>query len=135
MNAAKLDTSGLDPITGKPFVDTSTGGSKGILGDTLDFANKNKTVTLGLMQAGGSFLKGFTDTLTPAQIAYYNANAANNQAQANLTTLQTQNLAQPKATALPPVTGSSRPWRETSAQHEVRRRVIQGRRCVACWPC
>jgi hypothetical protein len=54
-------------------------------------------------------LKGLTDTLSPAQVNAYNANAANNNAQAGLTNLQVANLSQPKATALPQVTGAPAP--------------------------
>lgn len=90
---------------------SSPTGSGGMMGALLNFANKNPSVAgagiLGALQAGGNLISGWTSTLTPAQVALANAQAANNQAQANLTTQQTANLAQPRSVAsLAPVTGT-----------------------------
>jgi nuclear pore complex protein Nup62 len=98
----------VSDITGAPWKPLTSG--DGTLDGILEFANKNPAVTLGALQAGGSFLSGAFSTLTPAQVAAYNAQAAANQAAANLATQQTQNLAAPKAVAsLTPVTGAPGP--------------------------
>jgi hypothetical protein len=79
-------------------------------GSILSFADAHPVVAYGAVQAAGSLLQGLTSTLTPAQVALANAQAANNQAAANLVTQQTQNLAAPKATAVQtPVTGAPAP--------------------------
>lgn len=83
-------------------------------GDTLDklvaYAGKNPVVALGVLQAGGSLLSGWTSTLTPAQISALNSQAAANDAAAALTKQQTANLAMPKAVASSaPVTGAPQP--------------------------
>lgn len=101
----------VSDVTGVPWAPLdSNSGIGGAVSGILDFAKKNPVVALGALQAAGSFLSGATSTLTPAQVAYYNANAANNQAAANLATQQTRNLAAPKAVAsLSPVTGAPAP--------------------------
>jgi hypothetical protein len=89
-----------------PDTGTSLGG---IVGGLVNFAKTTGggLVGMGLIQAGGQLLSGLTSTLTPAQVALANAQAASNQAAANLTTQQQQNLAQPRAVAsLAPVTGT-----------------------------
>ncbi len=89
---------------------TSTIEKTGIFGDILDFAKKNPTVAMGVLKAGGSLLEGATNELTPAQIAYYNAKAAEAQAAANMSNQQRANLAAPKAVASTmPVTGAPQP--------------------------
>lgn len=89
---------------------TSTVEGDGILSSLLKFGDAHPVVALGALQAGGSFLSGLTSSLTPAQVAAYNAQAANNQAQANLTAQQAANLAMPKAVASStPVTGTPSP--------------------------
>jgi hypothetical protein len=81
--------------------------SSGVLGNITGFVQKNPLLAYGVLQAGGSLISGLTSTLTPAQVSALNAQAAANQAAANLTTQQTQNLAQPRSTAtLAPVTGT-----------------------------
>ena len=81
--------------------------SSGLLGDITGFVQKNPLLAYGVLQAGGSLISGLTSTLTPAQVTALNAQAAANQAAANLTTQQTQNLAQPRSAAtLAPVTGA-----------------------------
>ena len=50
---------------------------------------------MGALQAGGSFLAGATNPLTPAQIAQAQAQANANNAAAGLTNLQVSNLSQP----------------------------------------
>jgi len=83
------------------------GSSGGVLGSITGFVSDNPLLSYGLLQAGGQLISGLTSTLTPAQVSQLNAQAAANQAAANLTTQQTQNLAQPKPVAsLAPVTGT-----------------------------
>jgi hypothetical protein len=90
-------------ITGAPATDSSTG----VPGNILDFVKQNQMLAYGAVQAGGQFLSGLTSTLTPAQVGALNAQASANQPAANLTTKQTQNLAQPRSVAtLAPVTGT-----------------------------
>lgn len=101
--------SAVDPVTGK-IVTMPDSGSSGIFGSILDFAKKNPVVALGTLQAAGSFLSGATSTLTPAQVNALNAQAAANQAAANMATQQQKNLALPKAVASSaPVTGAPGP--------------------------
>jgi hypothetical protein len=77
------------------------------MGSLLKAGESHPALLLGALQAGGSFLTGMTSTLTPAQVAAYNAQAAANQATANLTTQQTANLAAPRSVAnVAPVTGT-----------------------------
>jgi trimeric autotransporter adhesin len=57
--------------------------------------NLKTAAIMGGLQAGGSFLTGAFSTLTPAQIAQLNSQAAQNNAAAGLTALQTQNMSQP----------------------------------------
>ena len=71
----------------------------GALGGLLSFANKNPAVTMGLIQGAGSFLAGATSTLTPAQVAALNAQAAQNNAAAKLSQTQQTNISQPIPTA------------------------------------
>lgn len=86
---------------------TAAGSSGGVLQSILDFTKANPLLSYGVLQAGGSLISGLTSTLTPAQVSALNAQAASNQAAANLTTQQTANLAQPRSTAsLAPVTGT-----------------------------
>jgi hypothetical protein len=85
----------------------SSGGLLSSMKGILDFANKYPGLTMGAVQAGGSLLSGLTSTLTPAQVAAYNAQANANNAAAALTQQQTANLAMPKAVASStPVTGT-----------------------------
>ena len=56
-------------------------------------------VGMGVVQAAGSFLAGATDTLKPAQVAQYQAQANANNAAAALTNKQVANMAQPVPTA------------------------------------
>lgn len=76
--------------------------------DILSFVGKPGVSTLlsGAIQAGGAFIGGATSSLTPAQVAAYNAQAQANLAAANLTQTQINNMSQgvPKATRVP-VTG------------------------------
>jgi hypothetical protein len=85
---------------------SGSGGSGGVFSNLLGFVDKHPALAFGAVQAGGTFLSGLTSSLTPAQVAQLNAQAAQNQAAANLTNLQTSNLAMPKSVAsLNPVTG------------------------------
>lgn len=63
----------------------------------------------GVIQAAGSFLSGATSTLTPAQVAQLDSQAAANNAAAKLTQTQTSNISQPIPTAsrTQPVTGQT----------------------------
>ena len=97
------DVGGIDPATGA----TITSPSSDVLGSIINFTKNNQLLTYGVLQAGGSLLSGLTSTLTPAQVSQLNAQAAANQAAANLTAQQTANLAQPRPVAtLAPVTGT-----------------------------
>lgn len=99
----------INPVTGEvnPYTGTD---SPGVFGKILKFAGDNKLLTYGAVQAAGSFLSGATSSLTPAQVSALNAQAAANQAAANLATQQTANLAMPRATAnVAPVTGTPAP--------------------------
>ena len=92
-------------LDGGATTPTSSGSSA--LDGILGFVKNNQLLSYGVLQAGGQLLSGLTSTLTPAQVGALNAQAASNQAAANLTTQQTQNLAQPRSTAaLAPVTGA-----------------------------
>jgi hypothetical protein len=106
--AASLPAGVSGPVLGADAVaGEGSSGIAGSLSGLLTFANKNPVVALGALQAGGSLLTGLTSTLTPAQVAALNAQAASNDAAAALTKQQTANLAQPKATASSaPVTGT-----------------------------
>lgn len=85
-------------------------GIGGIFGKIVTYAGDHPVVALGALQAGGSLLQGLTSTLTPAQVNALNAQAAANQAVANMATQQQQNLAAPKAVATSsPVTGTPGP--------------------------
>lgn len=54
---------------------------------------------MGVLQAAGSFLSGATDTLKPAQVQAYQAQAAANNSAAALTNKQVANMNQPLPTA------------------------------------
>jgi hypothetical protein len=102
--------SSMGAVGGQPLIPTNTtdqaGGVSDSLSGILGFVQKNPLLAYGALQAGGQFLSGMTSTLTPAQVNLLNAQAASNQAAANLTAQQTTNLAQPKPIAtLAPVTG------------------------------
>lgn len=78
-----------------------------MLSNILKYAGQHPVVAMGALQAGGSLLSGMFSSVTPAQAAYYNSEAAKNQAAANLTAMQTANLQAPKAIATSaPVTGT-----------------------------
>jgi hypothetical protein len=108
---------GTDPITGETItqaVNPANGqlmgmpdASSGTLGNIIDYVGNHQLLSYGALVAGGQLLQGLTSTLTPAQVSALNAQAASNQAAANLTTQQTANLAQPRSVAtLAPVTGT-----------------------------
>lgn len=101
-------TSAIDPATGK--IVSMPDESKGVFGKILDFANNNKTLVSGAMTVGGKLLEGAFSTVTPAQVAALNAQAAANNAAAEMAQQQRTNLAMPKAVAtLQPVTGTPGP--------------------------
>ena len=78
-----------------------------MLDKLTSYAASHPMMAYGAVQSMSSLLSGFTSTLTPAQVAQLNAQAANNQAAANFQTQQTSNISQPKATAsTAPVTGA-----------------------------
>lgn len=97
----------VDPVSGKIVTipdKTSTFGS------ILKFAADNKTLVAGAMTVGGNLLSGLTSTVTPAQVNALNAQAAANNAAADLANQQRTNLAMPKAVATSaPVTGTPGP--------------------------
>lgn len=101
-----------DSVTGNVDAgtwDTAPGAapSTGIFNSILKFAQDNKVVTAGILQAGGSLLSGLTSTVTPAQVGALNAQAAANNAAAALAQQQAANLAMPKSVASStPVTGT-----------------------------
>lgn len=105
-----VNNMGIDPKTGQLVAMPE---EKGFFGGLLDFAKKNPVMAMGILQTGGQFLKGLTDPTTgipTAQIAAYNAQAAANQAAADMTNQQRANLAMPKAVATTsPVTGAPQP--------------------------
>jgi nuclear pore complex protein Nup62 len=121
-----LDANGIAAVTGKPAAawqysgqatpgvnaaeGTSTISGGGAFGDILKFVNDNKTLASGVLTTGGKLLEGTFSTLTPAQVAALNAQAAANNAAADLTNQQRTNLAMPKAVASStPVTGTPGP--------------------------
>jgi hypothetical protein len=79
---------------------SSSGGSLGdILGSIGGFLAKNPGLAYGATQALGNFISGATSTLTPAQVAALNAQAAANTAAASLTSRQVAAQSSPKAVA------------------------------------
>lgn len=64
-----------------------------IFGDIAKFVKDNNYVVAAGLHAGGAFLAGATSSLTPAQVKALEAQAAANQAAANLSTQQAQNMA------------------------------------------
>jgi hypothetical protein len=99
-------TTGINPVNGQLEGIPGDTSSSGILGSIGSFVEKHPTLAFGMLQAGGQFISGMTSTLTPAQVSALNAQAASNQAAANLTKLQTSNIASPRSIAtLAPVTG------------------------------
>ncbi len=102
MSAAAFKSS-TDALGMKP---TDEGG--GAFDGILKFANKNPVVALGALQAAGSMLSGFSNTVTPAQVNSLNSQAAANDAATALVKQQTANLNMPKAVASSaPVTGQA----------------------------
>jgi hypothetical protein len=98
---------GVNNAQGTATIANPGAGDDSALGGVLGFMNKNPVVALGMLQAGGSLLSGWTSTLTPAQVAALNAQAASNNAATAMTNQQRTNLAMPKATASSsPVTGT-----------------------------
>lgn len=81
-----------------PSAPSSTSGTSGIMG-FLSKGDNAGLLGMGAIQAVGSLVAGATNPLTPAQINQLNAQAAQNQAAANLQTMQNTNLAQPIPTA------------------------------------
>lgn len=67
------------------------------------------TLASGLVQAGSAFVSGATNSLTPAQVAAYNAQADANLAQANLARQQQQLLQTQMANASAVPTATRRP--------------------------
>ena len=94
----------------------SSGGIGGIIGKIMQFSKDNQLLTYGATQALGNFISGATNTVTPAQVAQLNAQAASNNAAAALLTRQTAAQSQPKTVAsLAPVTGVPAPLLTPSA--------------------
>lgn len=115
--------SSIDPTTGQttltakangtvlasPVTGTVDGGSTWT--KILDTLGKPGIGTLasGLVQAGSAFVSGATNSLTPAQVAAYNAQADANLAQANLARQQQQLLQTQMANASAVPTATRRP--------------------------
>ncbi len=100
-------TSGLyDAAAGGPI---RAGGGAGIDagGGLMAWANKNPMLAFGAMQAGGAFISGLTNPMTPAQIDALNAQSEVNRATAELIKRQNANQAAPLPTAT--VTGRVAP--------------------------
>jgi hypothetical protein len=76
-------------------------------GGLMAWANKNPLLTYGLIQAGGSFISGLSNPMTPAQIDALNAQADVNRATAALIQRQTANQGAPLPRAT--VTGRAEP--------------------------
>lgn len=90
---------------------TNSNGS-GAPGGILNWAKNNQLLSYGILQAGGSFISGLSNPMTPAQINALNSQADVNRATAELLQRQKANL------------GSSMPTAARSAQ-EVTGRVDQ----------
>lgn len=73
----------------------------------MDWAHNNQTLAYGVLQAGGSFISGLTNPMTPAQINALNSQAAANNAAATLAQRQVTNIGQtmPTVTGMPTPTG------------------------------
>jgi hypothetical protein len=90
-------------LAAAPKGDTGTSA----FGNIVKYASDHPVIAFGALQAGSSLLQGWTSSLTPAQVAALNAQAAANDSAAALTRQQTANLAGPKAVASStPVTGT-----------------------------
>ena len=101
-DAAKASLEATPPPVGN--------GMSGMIGDLVSYAGKNPVVAFGALQAGGSLLSGMTSTLTPAQVALANSQAAQAKSGAGLVSQQTANMAEAKAVAAPvAVTGTPAP--------------------------
>jgi hypothetical protein len=88
----------------------SSAGGSGVFGQLGSFIEKHPTLAFGALQAGGSLLSGVTSTLTPAQVAALNSQAAANDAATALSNQQRTNLAMPKSVASSqPVSGTPGP--------------------------
>lgn len=101
-------TSATDPLAGignssantavaiqnaKTGATTFTPGGTSVFGDLMKTVGTPGAVLgAGAIQAAGSFIAGATSSLTPAQVNALNAQAAANQAAANLSTLQQSNI-------------------------------------------
>lgn len=99
--------SGAAPGSASTGSGTASTGTGGMFGKLIDYAGSHPVLAMGAVQAGGSLLSGMFSSVTPAQAALYNAQAAQNQAAANMIATQTANLQAPKAVAsTAPVTGA-----------------------------
>ena len=65
----------------------------------LNWAKNNPLLSYGVIQAGGSFISGLTNPMTPAQIAALDSQANANNAAATLAQRQATNISQPLPTA------------------------------------
>lgn len=73
----------------------------------LNWAHNNQTLAYGVLQAGGSFISGLTNPMTPAQIDALNAQAEANRATAAVLKREAANQGQamPTVTGMPTATG------------------------------
>lgn len=115
MGGPAADTVGATGVTGATSAaDTAAGAAAfsgtgmaappqpGMFGRLMDWAHNNQTLAMGVLKAGGSFISGLTNPLTPAQIDALNAQADANRAAAALLTRQAANVGQP----LPTISGA-----------------------------
>lgn len=71
---------------------SGAGAEKGFLSGFGDWTKNNQMLTYGIVQAGGAFISGLTNPMTPAQIAALNAQADYNGAAAALARQQVDNM-------------------------------------------
>lgn len=104
---------GDQPLSGRSLVGDAAlrnqQDNKSAFDKVLDFTESHPLTSLGVLQAAGSLVSGWTSqSLTPAQIKAYEAQANANDAATALQKQQTANLAMPKAVASStPVSGQA----------------------------
>lgn len=93
---ALTDGSWADMINAAHNSNFGPGGAGGI----MNWAKNNQMLAYGVLQAGGSFISGLTNPMTPAQIAALDSQANANNAAAALANRQVANLASGMPTAV-----------------------------------
>ncbi len=101
--------SGMPAIPGVPPVAASAISPANLTppGGLMSWAHNNPLLAYGALQAGGAFITGLTNPMTPAQITALNAQANANNAAAALAQRQLTNIGQPMPIAS--VTGQPAP--------------------------